>query len=64
MLFQANDLLDKRIIDNGTFTPAISEGSVSNAIYEIVYMTQFSVGNERLKIKFWADKYLKRHDVL
>ena len=43
LMFHANDLLDQRIIENGTFEPAYEQGSVIEAINEIITVVRASV---------------------
>ena len=51
VLMHANDLLDHRIIQTGTFIPAYTHDSVLNAVDEIVQIARFTVGRKNIIIK-------------
>ena len=51
VLFHANDLLDHRIIESGGFVPTYSQGSVSEAILEIIKIVQFTLTQTKLQLK-------------
>ena len=52
-MFHANDMLDQKFIQNGQFTPVYDQGSVSEAILEIVKMIKSTLAgkNKNLCIK-------------
>ena len=60
VLFHANDLLDHRIIQNGSFAPAYSHTSVQEALSEIVEMMRWTMQNLDLSIQFSFDSNDKR----
>ena len=51
VLFHSNDLLDQRIIQNGSFTPNYTHGSMSGAIEEIMTIVRFNSGRKDINIK-------------
>ena len=50
VLFHANDLLDHKIIQNGSFAPAYTYTSVHEALLEIVDMISWTMQNLDLSI--------------
>lgn len=52
LLLHAQDLLDQRIIEHGSFVPSYGQSSVSDAILEIVDMVQLTVTSDQLTIKY------------
>ena len=48
VLFHANDLLDQRIIQNGSFTPDYQEGDICMAIMEIVNMVRWTLERKQI----------------
>ena len=50
IMFHANDLLDSRIIEHGSFTPAYYPSSVKRAIEEIITLIRFTLMDRKLKI--------------
>ena len=50
VMLHANDLLDQRIIENGSFVPHYAEDSVSKTILEIVSIVRETLGKKKLKI--------------
>ena len=51
VMLHANDMLDQRIIDNGNFVPLYTEGSVKEAILEMVQVIKLTLLNRSLKIE-------------
>ena len=56
--FHANDLLDQRIIENGTFLSNMVSGSIVEAIQEMIDLMNVTLDLKRLKIKL--QKYSKK----
>ena len=56
-LFHANDLLDSRVLQNGSFVPVLSRSSVSDALLEIVEMMQWTLQNRELDIQSAYNKH-------
>ena len=52
LMLHAQDLLDQRIIENGSFEPQLSQGSVSDAIFEIVNMMRLTLTQTKLRIEY------------
>ena len=50
--FYANDLLDQRILKNGSFKPLRSYQSAFHAILEIIQIIRWNVQHRNLKIDF------------
>ena len=48
VLMHANDLLDWRIIENGSFTPNMTSGSIIGAITEMVDLINSTLANRKL----------------
>ena len=51
MLLHAHDLLDQKFLESGKFTPAYINGSVHQAVLEIVKIVSLGVINKEIKIK-------------
>lgn len=49
-MLHANDLLDQRIIEHGNFVPVYTEGSVSEAVLEIIKIMHVTLEERRLEI--------------
>ena len=56
--FHANDLLDSRIIENGTFLSNMASGSIVEAIQEMIDLMNVTIDRKNLRIKLL--KYSKR----
>jgi len=52
----AYDLLDQKFLESGSFTPALVEGSVHQAILEIMKIVSLGVSNKEIKIKLNISK--------
>ena len=52
MLLHAQDLLDQRIIENGSFLPHYTQSSAVQAIKEIVDMVTLTLNQDRLFIEY------------
>ena len=52
VLMHANDLLDLRIIENGTFVPNMTAGSICVAITEMVDLMNSTLENKSLTIVY------------
>ena len=50
IMLHANDLLDSRIIEHGSFTPAYYPASVKEAIEEIITLIRVTLKDRKLKI--------------
>ena len=50
IMLHANDLLDSRIIEHGSFTPAYYPASVKRAIEEIITLIRFTLKDRSLEI--------------
>ena len=48
----ANDLIDYRIIQNGTFVPEIQPHNVRDVIAEIIQIINWTLQKKELKIEF------------
>ena len=51
VMLHANDLLDQRIIENGSFVPHYAAGSPSQAILEMVQLIRLTLTQRKLKIQ-------------
>ena len=49
-MLHANDLLDSRIIEYGSFKPVYYPASVKDAIEEIITLVKFTIKDRKLKI--------------
>ena len=52
VLMHANDLLDLRIIENGTFVPNITASSICVAITEMIDLINSTLENKNLTIVY------------
>ena len=52
LMLHANDLIDQKIIENGAFVPNFANGSVVEAINEIVSIFDLTLEHRKLKIIF------------
>ena len=50
VLMHANDLLDWRIIENGSFVASMTSGSISGAITEMVDLVNSTLTNRNLSV--------------
>ena len=50
VLMHANDLLDWRIIENGSFVATMTSGSISGAITEMVDLINSTLTNRNLSV--------------
>ena len=50
MLLHANDLLDQKLLENGSFTPVESLDSVRRVIVEIVEIISMTIDERDVKI--------------
>ena len=48
VMLHANDLLDQRIIENGSFVPLYTAGSVSQAMLEMVQLIRLTLHRRKL----------------
>ena len=49
-LFHANDLLDYKIIQNGSFTSIYTSESITDTILQTIELTEYTLQNEELQI--------------
>ena len=52
VLMHANDLLDQRIIEHGSFVPHKTSGSISAAIKEIIDLMNSTLVDRNLTIEY------------
>jgi len=50
VLLHANDLLDKKLLQNGQFRPAYTSGSVSQSLLEILKIATLTIQNRDIKV--------------
>ena len=61
VMLHANDLLDKRIIENGSFTPYLTSGSLKEAVVEMVDLMNQTLQFRNLEIRFEReDNYIPK----
>ena len=50
VMMHANDLLDQRIIDNGSFVPNLTSGSIIDTLSEIIELMNTNLTERNLEI--------------
>ena len=50
VMMHANDLLDQRIIDNGSFVPNLTSGSIVDTLNEVVELMNTTLTERNLEI--------------
>ena len=50
VMMHANDLLDQRIIDNGSFVPNLTSGSIVDTLNEVIELMNTTLTERNLKI--------------
>ena len=65
VMLHANDLLDQRIIENGIFVPAYEDGSIIEAIDEIVSLVRLTLKMKKKRLLLICNfNNLKNHPLL
>ena len=54
VMMHANDLLDQRIIDNGSFVPNLTSGSIVDTLNEVIELMNTTLSERNLEITLEA----------